>query len=111
MDVRPNIAGTYEIKFKVGALPVKKGIGGIRMLYLHNAQFPLSEAHDGNLTAMSTLVHAFSALQALKTAGGERVELRNHTAVEEVLWISPGWISERGLKQNRMWRCGERVAI
>jgi hypothetical protein len=85
MDVRPNIAGMYEIKFKVEVLPLKEGIGGIRMLYSHNAQFPLSAARDGNLTAMSTLVEAFPALRALKTAGGERVELVNHTAVEEVL--------------------------
>ena len=85
MDVRPNIAGKYEIKFKVEALPLKEEIGGIRMLYSHNAQFPLSQAHDGDRNAMSTLVHVFPALHALKTSAGERVELVNHTAVEEVL--------------------------
>src|SRR5215470_6009459 len=85
MDVRPNIAGNYEIKFKVEALPLKEEIGGMRMLYSHNVQFPLSQAHVGDRTAMSTLVHAFPPLRALKTSAGERVELVNHTAVAEVL--------------------------
>ena len=85
MDVRPNIAGQYEIKFKVEALPPKEEIGGIRMLYSHNVQFPLSHWHDEDRTAMSTLSHMFPGLHALKTSPGEKVELVNHTAVEEVL--------------------------
>jgi len=85
MDVRPNIAGNYEIKFKVEALPLKEEIGGMRMLYSHNVQFPLSQAHVGDRTAMSTLVQAFPPLHGLKTSAGERVELVNHTAVAEVL--------------------------
>ena len=34
---------------------------------------------------MATLLHVFPALHGLKTAPGERVELVNHTAVQEVL--------------------------
>jgi hypothetical protein len=85
MDVRPNIAGKYEIKFKAEALPLKEGVGGVRTLYSHNVEFTMSQAHEADRDAMSTLVHMFPALQRLKTSPGERVELVNHTAVEEVL--------------------------
>ncbi len=85
MDVRPNIAGKYEIKFKAEALPLKEGIGGVRTLYSHNVQFTMSQEHEADRGAMATLVHVFPALQTLNTAPGERVELVNHTAVEEVL--------------------------
>jgi hypothetical protein len=85
MDVRPNIAGKYEIKFKAEALPLKEAIGGIRTLYSHNVQFGLSQSHEGDRASMEALVHVFPALQRLKTAAGERVELVNNTAVEEVL--------------------------
>jgi hypothetical protein len=84
MDVRPNIAGKYEIKFKSEVLPLKEAIGGIRTLYSHNVQFAMKLEHEGD-TAMSTLIHVFPALHALKASPGERVELVNHTAVEEVL--------------------------
>jgi hypothetical protein len=40
LDVRPNIAGNYRIKFKAEALPLKDQIGGYRLLFSHNAQFP-----------------------------------------------------------------------
>jgi hypothetical protein len=83
-DVRPNIAGKYEIKFKSEVLPLKEAIGGIRTLYSHNVQFGMRLEHDGD-TAMSTLVHVLPVLHALDTSPGERVELVNHTAVEEVL--------------------------
>ena len=43
MDVRPNIAGAYRIKFKAEALPLKEKLGGLRMLYSHNVNFPCSE--------------------------------------------------------------------
>jgi hypothetical protein len=85
MDVRPNIVGPYEIKFKAEALPLKEQIGGIRTLYSHNVQFALSEEQDADRGSMATLLHVFPALHGLKTAPGERVELVNHTAVQEVL--------------------------
>ena len=48
LDVRPNIAGNYRIKFKAEALPLKDQIGGYRMLFSHNAEFPLSQAPEGD---------------------------------------------------------------
>ena len=85
LDVRPNIAGNYRIKFKAEALPLKDQVGGYRMLFSHNVQFPLSQAPEGDRTAMGTLAHVFPALDPLKTADTDRVELVNQTIVEEVL--------------------------
>src|SRR5262249_33315342 len=42
VDVRPNIAGTYRIKFKAEVLPLKREIGGCRTLYSHTCVFGLS---------------------------------------------------------------------
>ncbi len=85
LDVRPKISGDYRIKFKAEALPLKDQIGGLRMLYSHNVEFGLSQEHEGELTAMTTLINVFPPLQALKTSRTEKVELVNQTAVEEVL--------------------------
>ena len=84
LDVRPNIAGNYRIKFKAEALPLKDQVGGYRLLFSHNAQFPLSQAPEGDRTSMGTLAHVFPALAALKTSETDRVELVNQTVVEEV---------------------------
>jgi len=85
LDVRPNIAGNYRIKFKAEALPLKDQVGGYRMLFSHNAQFPLSQAPEGDRTSMTTLARVFPVLATLKTSESERVELVNQTIVEEVL--------------------------
>ncbi len=85
MDVRPQIAGDYRIKFKAEELPLKDQIGGVRTLYSHNAQFPLSHVHAPDKTALSTLTRLLPPLRALKTSAGEKVELVNHTAIEEIL--------------------------
>src|SRR6476660_2877324 len=85
LDVRPNIAGNYRIKFKAEALPLKGRIGGYRLLFSHNAQFPLSQVPEGDRTSMATLARVFPALAALKTSDNDRVELVNQTIVEEVL--------------------------
>ena len=85
LDVRPNIAGHYRIKFKAEALPLKDQVGGYRLLFSHNVQFPLSQAPEGDRTAMGTLARVFPALAALQTADTDRVALVNQTIVEEVL--------------------------
>jgi hypothetical protein len=85
LDVRPNIGGNYRIKFKAEALPLKDQVGGSRLLFSHNVQFPLSQAPEGNRTSMGTLARVFPALEPLKTADTDRVELVNQTIVEEVL--------------------------
>ena len=85
LDMRPNIAGNYRIKFKAEALPLKDQVGGHRMLFSHNAQLPLSQMPEGDRTSMATLVRLFPALASLKTHKNDRVELVNQTIVEEVL--------------------------
>ena len=85
LDVRPNIAGNYRIKFKAEALPLKDQVGGSRLLFSHNAQFPLSQAPEGGRTLMGTLARMLPALVPLKIADTERVELVNQTIVKEVL--------------------------
>jgi hypothetical protein len=85
LDVRPNIPGQYRIKFKAEALPLRDKIGGLRMLYSHNVEFGLGQAHDDDRTSMGTLAHAFPCLASLKKSNTERVEFVHHTIVEEVL--------------------------
>ena len=85
VDLRPNFAGDYRIKFKGEALPLRDQVGGYRMLFSHNVQFPLSRAPEGDRTSMKTLAQIFPALQALKTSKTDKVELVNNTIVEEVL--------------------------
>ena len=85
VDVRPNIAGTYRIKFKMEALPLKNEVGGLRFLYSHNCVFGLSQIHDADKTSMHTLSHVFPALAVLKTSDEEKISLVSEAIVEEVL--------------------------
>jgi hypothetical protein len=85
VDVRPNLPGDYRIKFKAEALPLKDKLGGYRLLFSHNVQFPLSHAPDGDRMAMERLSEVFPALKPLRQTKGDRVSLVNQTIVEEVL--------------------------
>jgi hypothetical protein len=85
VDVRPNIPGDYRIKFKAEALPLKDQLGGYRLLFSHNVQFPLSHASGGDRMAMARLSQVFSGLKAVKQHKADRVSLVNQTIVEEVL--------------------------
>ncbi len=85
MDVRPNIAGKYRIKFKAEALPLKDEVGGYRILYSHNCQFGVSQMHDADKNSMATLSRVFPVLTSLVKEEGERVDLVNGGIVEEVL--------------------------
>jgi hypothetical protein len=84
-DVRPRIPGDYRIKFKAEALPLKDDLGGIRMLYSHNVQFPLHSLAQGYHTSLEWIVGILPALQAVKHDPGECVDLVSGTIVEEVL--------------------------
>src|SRR5215468_6919895 len=52
IDVRPRIKGDYRIKFKAEALPLKDGLGGIRMLFSHNVEFGMSSLSEGDRGSM-----------------------------------------------------------
>ncbi len=85
LDVRPQIAGNYRIKFKAEALPLKDQVGGYRLLFSHNVEFPLSQAPEGDRTSMTALAKVFPCLASLKESASDRVDLVNQTIVEEVL--------------------------
>jgi hypothetical protein len=68
LDVRPKFAGNYRIKFKAEAPPLRDQVGGYRLLFSHNAQFPLSQAPETDRESMGTLARVFPALEALKTS-------------------------------------------
>ena len=85
MDMRPNIAGTYRIKFKAEALPLKDEVGGYRILYSHNCQFGISQVHDPDKMSMATLAKILPALASMKKSQEEHVTLVNEGIVEEVL--------------------------
>jgi hypothetical protein len=82
MDVRPNIPGEYRIKFKAEALPLKEKLGGYRLLYSHNVEFELQREMQS--TSMAALAEFFPALSILGKSA-KKVDLVNHTIVEEVL--------------------------
>jgi hypothetical protein len=84
LDVRPRISGKYRIKFKAQALP-NDHIGGYRVLYSHNCQFGVSQVHEADRLAMSTLSRVFPALATLKKSKEERVHIVNEGIVEELL--------------------------
>jgi hypothetical protein len=85
VDVRPQIAGPYRIKFKMEALPLKDQIGSYRLLYAHNCIFPLSSVHAGDRTNLKTIAKALPAMAGLIGEMEGKVEMVNATLVEEVL--------------------------
>jgi hypothetical protein len=86
VDVRPDIAGRYQIKFKIQALPLNERIGGYRLLYSHNCQFGVSQLDEEDRTAMSTLARVFPAVTCLKKSNSERIRFVNEGIVEELLF-------------------------
>ena len=84
-DVRPQIQGGYTLKFKAQALPLKDRLGGIRMLYSHNVQFPRSNVRENDVTSMETIRRVLPALAHIPQRPGERIALVSDTMIEEVL--------------------------
>jgi hypothetical protein len=85
VDVRPRIVGDYRVKFKAEALPLKNRIGGLRMLYSHNVQFPLSAVSQVDRRSMATVLEVLPVLNTLDTGGVGRIDLVSNAAVEELL--------------------------
>jgi len=63
-------------------LPLKEKLGGYRLLYSHNVEFELQG--EMQRTSMANLAEFFPALSKLKKSA-KKVDLVNHTIVEEVL--------------------------
>ncbi len=85
VDVRPNIRGDFQVKFKAEVLPLKEHIGGMRTLFSHNVEFGLSALEEGEHDSLETIVHMLPALSSIKRAPGEKVNLVGDTIVEEIL--------------------------
>jgi len=85
LDVRPQIPGTYRIKFKAEALPLKDRLGGVRMLFSHNVQFGMSQVKEVDRVSLRKLARLFPCLAQLEPAKKEHVDLVNQMIVEEVL--------------------------
>jgi hypothetical protein len=118
LDVRPNIAADYRIKFKAEALPLKGQLGGYRLLFSHNAELSLSQVPDFDYTSLPTLGEVFPCVAALKKSKAEGVACVNHTIVEEVLQALGTLDFGKGVTANSnlaLWRergmhrplCGE----
>ena len=75
LDVRPRLISDYRIKFKAEMLPLKEEIGGLRMLYSHNVQFPLSQVHEADRASMATLMRVFPPMQSLADLRGRKGRL------------------------------------
>ena len=84
-DVRPQIPGDHRVKFKAQALPLKEKLGGIRMLYSHNVQFPRSSAGPEQVLTIEQLIKIFPVLEKLRKEPGEKLQLVSNTIIEEVL--------------------------
>jgi hypothetical protein len=86
-DVRPNILGDHQVKFKCQALPLKEKLGGIRLLYSHNVQFVRSAIGMGheNVRDMDALVDLLPVLGRIRKSPKEEIRLVSNTIVEEVL--------------------------
>jgi hypothetical protein len=84
-DVRPQILGDHRVKFKIQALPLKDQLGGIRLLFSHNVQFPRSHAGRGDVFSMEAMTQIFPVLERIRKEPGEKIELVSDTIIEEVL--------------------------
>jgi hypothetical protein len=85
LDMRPKINGDYRIKFKAEALPLKDGLGDMRMLYSHNVEFHLNAAVVADQMSMERIVRALPALETIQWERNQKLELVGGTIVEEVL--------------------------
>ena len=111
-DVRPRIFGDYRIKFKAEALPLKDRLGGIRLLFSHNVQFPVSATcSESNPTSLDTLVDVFPALEPLKKSSGARRSSWSATrSSRRCCRTSACSTSGKGSRPRRTWRSGARGA-
>ncbi len=85
MDVRPHILGDHQVKFKCQAMPLKGELGGIRLLFSHNVQFPRSNLNETDVLSMGTMTRIFPVLEHLRKDPNEKVRLVSDTIIEEVL--------------------------
>ena len=110
-DVRPQILGDYRIKFKAEALPLKDGLGGMRLLYSHNVEFGLSAIHEGDANSMDTLVNLLPVLGSLKRSPGRKSSSSAVPSSRKFCRTSRSWISARASRPWPTSPCGGPGAI
>ena len=111
-DVRPQIFGDYRIKFKCEALPLKDGLGGIRLLFSHNVEFPLSHVHENNPTSLETLIRVFPVLEVPQdVARTRRSRSSARRSSRKCSRTSASSTSARGSRPRRTSRSGAPAAI
>ena len=109
MDVRPHILGDHRVKFKVQALPLKGELGGIRLLYSHNVQFPRSHAAENGALSMGTMSRVFPVLESIRTDPDEPIAFVSNQIIEEVLQDIGSLDFGEGMKARvtiSLWRTG-----
>lgn len=86
-DVRPKILGDHRVKFKCQAMPLKEKLGGVRLLFSHNVQFPRSAIGMGheNVRDMDALIELLPVLARVRKQSNEQIKLVSNTIIEEVL--------------------------
>jgi hypothetical protein len=86
-DVRPNIRGDHEVKFKAQAMTLKDKLGGIRLLYSHNVQCLRSAVGMGkeNVRDMDQVIELLPVLAQVRKTAKEEIKLVSNTIIEEVL--------------------------
>ena len=109
LDVRPKLISDYRLKFKAEMLPLKDEIGGLRMLYSHNVQFPLSQVHEADRASMATLLRVFPPLQVLQTSRAKRSTLFTTRLSRKCSSTLACWTLARESQPRPMWQCGERA--
>ena len=111
MDLRPKLISDYRIKFKAEMLPLKDEIGGLRMLYSHNVQFPMSQLHEADRSSMATLVRRVSAPAGpCRPPWAKRSTLSTTRLSRKCSSILACWTLARGSQPRPMWQCGGRAA-
>jgi hypothetical protein len=82
VDVRPQLAGHYEVKFKEELLLERDHLGGMRSVYSHGCVLisPKIELDRG----IEDIAAAFPELQRVDIRPRTKIELVNSVAVEEV---------------------------
>lgn len=82
VDVRPQLGGHHEVKFKEELLPERDHLGGMRSVYSHGCVLisPKIELDRG----IEDIAGAFPALRSVDVRPKTTIELVNSVAVEEV---------------------------
>ena len=105
-DVRPQILGDHRVKFKCQALPLKDELGGIRLLFSHNVQFPRSHVSETDVFSFSTVTKILPVLERIRDSPSDEITLVNDTIIEEVLQDIGSLNFGSGLQRRRTWQSG-----